>query len=356
MEVNSIKSQLREHAHALGFSGLAFTKAPSSNARLGLFAWLEAGFHGEMAYMARNTALRCDPQALFPGTQTVISARMRYWPSEAFPATALLKEQERAYIARYALGRDYHKVFRSRLKALAHCLADLCPHAGRVFCDSAPIMEVDLATSGGLGWRGKHTLLLDRDEGSWFFLGELLTSLDLPADPPKAQGHCGRCEACLQACPTGAIVAPYRLDARRCLSYLTIEHPGTFPEALRPLMGNRIYGCDDCQLVCPWNRRAPWTKEPDFAVRHGLDRAPLVALFAWEEADFRERMAGSAIYRIGYIRWLRNIAIALGNAPFTPEIGAALAARQHHENPLVREHVAWAQAQQTLAQHAPLAG
>jgi epoxyqueuosine reductase len=255
---------------------------------------------------------------------------------------AALADGERAFISRYALGRDYHKLLRSRLQKLANRItAEIGDFAYRAFTDSAPVMEVGLAQNSGLGWRGKHTLLLERDAGSYFFLGEIFTDLPLPPDPPVTD-HCGTCRACLDACPTRAIVAPYRLDARLCISYLTIELKGTIPEPLRPLLGNRIYGCDDCQLACPWNRAAPLTRESDFAPRHGLDQAALVELFAWEETDFNERLAGSPIRRIGFERWLRNIAVALGNAPRNDAVLSALRSRAGHPSELVREHVAWA--------------
>jgi epoxyqueuosine reductase len=254
----------------------------------------------------------------------------------------VLDDADAAYVSRYALGRDYHKVLRNRLQTLAEKIsAEIGEHHFRVFTDSAPVLEVELATQSGLGWRGKHTLLLNRQHGSWFFLGEIYTDLPLPVDAPEA-GHCGTCQACIDVCPTRAIVAPYSLDARRCISYLTIELKGSIPLELRPLLGNRIYGCDDCQLVCPWNRFAQTAALPDFAVRNGLDSAQLVDLFAWSEAEFNERLAGSPIRRIGHERWLRNIAVALGNAPPSPEIQAALRARLDHPSELVREHVAWA--------------
>jgi len=328
----------------LGFAAVGIA-APGAPNAVGLAAWLQAGFHGGMDYMARHRDKRADPRQLVPGTQSVIVARMNYWP-DAADAQANLGDGGRAYVSRYALGRDYHKVLRSRLLKLA---ARIRSESGggqfRVAVDSAPVMEVDFGAAAGLGWRGKHTLLLDRDAGSWFFLGEVLTDLPLPPDPPQAD-HCGTCRACLDACPTGAIVAPYRLDARRCISYLTIELKGGIPEELRPLIGNRIYGCDDCQLICPWNRFARTSTEPDFAPRHGLDTATLVELFSWPKSAFVVRQAGSAIHRLGYERWLRNIAVALGNAPTSPEVITALESRRDDESELVREHVKWA-----LARH-----
>ena len=295
--------------------------------------------------MAAHTTARGNkralPTELLPGTQSIITARINYRPAGA-DSSEVLGEGERAFISRYALGRDYHKLLRARLQQLADRItAEIGSFSYRVFTDSAPVMEVGLAQNSGFGWRGKHTLLLEREAGSWFFLGEIFTDLSLPPDAPVTD-HCGTCTACLESCPTQAIVAPYKLDARLCISYLTIELKGSIPEPLRPLLGNRIYGCDDCQLVCPWNRAAPLTRENDFAPRHGLDRARLVELFAWEEKDFNARMAGSAIRRIGFERWLRNIAVALGNAPPGAEVLGALRSRADHPSALVREHVAWA--------------
>jgi epoxyqueuosine reductase len=283
-----------------------------------------------------------------PGTVRVISVRMNYWPAQADDASAALADPARAYVSRYALGRDYHKVLRARLAQLVERIrAEVGDFGYRVFTDSAPVLEVALAAKAGLGWRGKHTLLLTREMGSYFFLGEIYTDLPLPPTPP-VPAHCGTCTACIAACPTGAIVAPYELDARRCISYLTIELHGAIPEDLRPLIGNRVYGCDDCQLACPWNRFAAAASEADFAsVRNGLDRATLVELFAWTEGEFDARLAGSAIRRIGYERWLRNVAVGLGNAPTRDDVVAALRARADDPSPLVREHVAWA-----LARHA----
>jgi epoxyqueuosine reductase len=341
---NALAGRIRDWGAELGFEAIGIAGVDLAAAEAGLAAWLEAGFHGEMDYMAKHGTLRSRPAELVPGTRRVISARMGYLP-EAAPAEANLADARRAYVSRYALGRDYHKVLRTRLQRLAERIGAEAPHGFRVFTDSAPVMEVALADQSGLGWRGKHSLLLTRDAGSWFFLGEIYTDLPLPIDPPVT-AHCGTCRACLDACPTGAIVAPYRVDARRCISYLTIELHGPIPEELRPLMGNRIYGCDDCQLACPWNRYARPSPEPDFAPRQDLDRATLVELFAWREADFEERLAGSPVRRIGHVRWLRNIAVALGNAPTSPEVVAALQARAGHPDPVVREHVAWA-----LARH-----
>jgi epoxyqueuosine reductase len=292
--------------------------------------------------MARHGVRRARPHELVPGTVRVISVRMNYLPTEAREAWSVIHAPDRAFFARYALGRDYHKVMRRRLRQLAERItAEVGAFRHRVFTDSGPVLEVEIAARAGLGWRGKHTLLLSREVGSWFFLGELFTDLPLPVDA-REDDHCGTCARCLDICPTGAIVAPYQLDARRCISYLTIEHPGSIPEPLRPLLGNRVYGCDDCQLACPWNRFARPTAESDFAVRNGLDDTTLTELFAWSESEFNNRLEGSAIRRIGYERWLRNIAIGLGNAGPSPSVIAALRARETHPSALVREHVAWA--------------
>lgn len=334
-------------AIGLGFQEVGIADTDLSAAEAGLLDWLAAGCHGEMDYMARHGLKRARPAELAPGTIRIISVRMNYWPPGVRDAEALLADPERGYVSRYALGRDYHKVLRNRLQQLIDRMREeFGGHVFRAFTDSAPVLEVALAAKAGLGWRGKHTLLLDRDAGSYFFLGEIYTDLPLPTTSPTTE-HCGSCTRCIDACPTGAVIGPYRVDARRCISYLTIEHPGSIPEDLRPLMGNRIYGCDDCQLVCPWNKYAQVSTEPDFEVRNGLDDAGLVQLFGWTESQFEERLAGSAIRRIGHERWLRNIAVALGNAPSTPAVIAALRNRADDASPVVREHVAWA-----LAQHA----
>ena len=337
-----LAARIKAWGAGLGLSAVGIAPVSGSEAaEAGLLAWLAAGCHGEMDYMARHGTKRSRPAELLPGTVSVITARLDYWP-DAADAGEVLAERTRAYVSRYALGRDYHKLMRARLQQLASRIeAELGPFAHRVFSDSAPVLEVDLAARSGLGWRGKHSLLLTRGAGSTFFLGEIYTSLPLPADVPVS-AHCGTCTACLDACPTGAILAPYRVDARRCISYLTIESKGSIPVELRPLIGNRVYGCDDCQLCCPWNRTAPRTREEDFAVRHGLDRASLAELFAWSEAEFRQKMAGSAIHRIGFERWSRNLAVGLGNAPSSPAVVAALTARVLDGSALVREHVAWA--------------
>jgi epoxyqueuosine reductase len=337
---------IRQWGRDLGFSeiGIADTELAADEARL--VEWLAAGRHGEMDYMARHGARRARPGELVPGTVRVISARLDYLSSRARDAGAVLRDSSKAYVSRYALGRDYHRVLRARLQRLVDRIAaEVGTFRHRVFTDSAPVLEVALAAKAGLGWRGKHTLLLTRESGSFFFLGEIYTDLPLPVDAPASE-HCGTCHACIDACPTGAIVAPYELDARRCISYLTIELKGSIPEALRPLIGNRVYGCDDCQLMCPWNKFAQPTSDEDFAVRNGLDDANLVTLFAWTAAEFEARMQGSAIRRIGYERWLRNLAVGLGNAAPSEAIIEALERRADDPSPLVREHVAWALARQ----------
>ncbi|HET7730622.1 MAG TPA: tRNA epoxyqueuosine(34) reductase QueG [Usitatibacter sp.] len=341
-ERQDIASRVKAWGRELGFDAIAIAGTDLAAEEARLMEWLGRGWHGEMDYMARHGARRARPAELVPGTVSVITARLDYTPGDAGDAHGVLDDPSLGYVSRYALGRDYHKVMRSRLQALADRMtAELGPFTYRVFTDSAPVMEVSLAQRSGLGWRGKHTLLLSRDAGSMFFLGELFVSLDLARDEATSE-HCGTCSRCIDVCPTQAIVAPYQLDARRCVSYLTIEHHGAIPEALRPLMGNRIYGCDDCQLVCPWNKYARTAALPDFNVRNGLDAASLVELFAWTEAEFDTRLEGSAIRRIGHEKWLRNIAVALGNAPAAPEVVAALASRAAHPSALVREHVAWA--------------
>jgi epoxyqueuosine reductase len=342
IDLDAVKRELSVRAQALGFDRLGVAGIDLHEDEQHLIRWLEAGYHGEMGYMQRHGLMRSRPQELAPGTVRVVSVRMNYWPAEAHNPNKVLEDGECAYVSRYALGRDYHKIMRNALARLARDMqAAIGPFGYRVCVDSAPVLEKALARGAGLGWIGKHTNLLARDAGSWFFLGEILTDLPLPIDGP-ATAHCGSCSACIEVCPTQAIVAPFRLDARRCISYLTIENPGPIPVELRASLGNRIYGCDDCQLVCPWNKFARAASHPDFKVRHGLDSARLTDLFAWTERDFDARMRGSAIYRIGYERWSRNIAVALGNGPRTPQVLAALDARRNDPSPLVREHVAWA--------------
>ena len=333
----TIKSWGRE----LGFQavGIADTDLSAVEPRLG--AWLASGFAGELDYMRKHGSKRTQPASLVPGTLRIISARMDYRPRAA-ESWGILADGSKAFVARYALGRDYHKVLRGRLKRLAARIEGEIGEFGyRVFTDSAPVMEVELARKAGLGWRGKHTLLIAREAGSFFFLGDIYTDLPLPLDAPVEE-HCGTCTKCLDVCPTRAIVAPYTLDARRCISYLTIELKGSIPVELRPLIGNRVFGCDDCQLVCPWNRYAQLAPEPDFRVRNGLDDVELVDLFAWDENQFHERMSGSAILRVGYERWLRNLAVGLGNAPRNEGVVTALRSRAQDRSALVREHVAWA--------------
>ena len=341
-----LRDKIEHWASELGFEQTGIADCDLSDAEPRLQDWLDRGWHGDMEFMAAHGTKRTRPPELVPGTRRVISVRMNYLPDDVTPAENVLDDPQRAYVARYAVGRDYHKVLRNRLEALAQQIrAEVGDFGYRVFTDSAPVMEVELATKAGLGWRGKHTLLLNRDAGSWFFLGEIYTDLDLPVDQPQAE-HCGDCKRCIDICPTRAIIAPYKLDARRCISYLTIEHKGSIPVELRPLIGNRIYGCDDCQLVCPWNRFAQKATLPDFDVRHELDASDLVSLFAWDEHSFDRNTRGSAIRRIGHERWLRNIACALGNADTSREVISALESRADHPSALVREHVAWA-----LARH-----
>ena len=341
----ALAGKVKSWGRDLGFQAVGIADTDLSAAEPRFLAWLASGFAGELDYMRKHGAKRTRPAALVPGTVRVISARMDYRPGAADSA-GVLADGDKAFVARYALGRDYHKVLRGRLQRLAERIAGATGAFGyRVFTDSAPVMEVELARKAGLGWRGKHTLLIAREAGSFFFLGDIYTDLPLPVDAPVEE-HCGSCRKCLDVCPTRAIVAPYELDARRCISYLTIELKGSIPVELRPLIGNRVYGCDDCQLVCPWNRYARPTPEPDFRVRNGLDCAELVELFGWTEEEFRRRMAGSAILRIGYQRWLRNLAVGLGNAPNSAGAVAALRARAGHSSELVREHVAWALARQ----------
>jgi len=342
----ALAAQIRSWAHELGFQAAGISDTDLSEAEAGLLEWLALGLHGEMDYMAKHGTKRSRPADLLPGTLRVVSLRMNCAPPNARDSWQVLAEGKRAFISRYALGRDYHKVMRNRLAKLAEKIrAEAVEFNGRVFTDSAPVLEVELARKAGLGWRGKHTLLLSREHGSRFFLGEIYVNLPLPIDESQ-QEHCGSCTRCIDICPTRAIIAPYRVDARRCISYLTIELKGSIPVELRPLIGNRIYGCDDCQLICPWNRFAQASAEPDFAVRHGMDDVSLVELFAWDEAEFNSKLAGSAIYRIGHEQWLRNIAVALGNAPRNAIVTAALELRAGHSSMLVREHVAWALAQQ----------
>ena len=335
------RSGIEALARRFGFSAVGIGDVELAEDERHLQDWLAAGRHGEMQYMARHGRLRSHPEELVPGTLRAISVAMDYWPAEARPAEAVLADGEAAYVSRYALGRDYHKVMRRNLARLAAAIAQAVPHHYRVFVDSGPVLEKALARKAGIGWIGKHTNLIARDAGSYFFLGEILTDLPLPVDAP-ATAHCGSCSACLPACPTQAIVAPYQLDARRCLSYLTIELHGPIPEEFRAALGNRIYGCDDCQLVCPWNKFARTAAHPDFRTRHGLDAPRLTTLIGWSREEFERCTEGSAIRRIGHERFLRNVAVALGNGPATEEARAALLARRADCSDLVREHVDWA--------------
>ncbi len=342
VDYQQLASQIKAWGTALGFQQVGISDCQLDSASVHLKQWLQAGYHGEMTYMARNIEKRCSPAELLPGTLRVISLRMDYLPANSALSEALLATPERAFISRYALGRDYHKVLRQRLKQLAQQITEqVGPFIYRPFVDSAPVLEKALAQKAGLGWIGKHSNLLNRTAGSWFFLGELYTNLPLPIDSATS-AHCGSCTACIDICPTQAIVAPYRVDARRCIAYLTIELRGSIPIELRPLIGNRIYGCDDCQLVCPWNRFAKTGGEAEFQPRHTLDNITLLALFAWNETEFLQRLEGSPIRRIGHQQWLRNIAVALGNGPKSPQVISALQARLDSASPMLREHLQWA--------------
>lgn len=341
-DMTALKRDVKAWCGELGFQQTGIADIDLKEAEVRLADWLRSKYHGSMDYMERHGSKRSRPEELVPGTLRVISVRMDYLPQDQDLAKQQLDDGSSAYISRYALGRDYHKVLRGRLRALARRIEEKIGEFGyRVFVDSAPVLEKALAEKAGIGWVGKHTNVIDRDTGSWFFLGELYTDLPLPVDVPE-QSHCGTCTACIDVCPTKAIVAPYSLDARRCISYLTIENKQAIPVEYRKDIGNRIYGCDDCQLFCPWNKFAKPTAEDDFAPRHGLDSAQLTELFLWSEDTWLAKTEGSAIRRIGFERWLRNIAVALGNADTSPEVLAALATRQQDESPLVSEHVEWA--------------
>lgn len=327
----------------LGFDALGISNIDLSSAEQRLLDWLGKGYHGDMEWMARHGSKRSRPPELVPGTLSIISVRMNYFPPDSADAVMVLNHPERAYISRYALGRDYHKVLRNRLEKLARQLQTEIGEFGyRVFTDSAPVLEKPLAAKAGLGWMGKHTNILSRDAGSWFFLGEIYTDLPLPESGPVSD-HCGQCTACIDVCPTRAILAPYTLDARLCISYLTIEYSGIIPEKLRPLIGNRIYGCDDCMLICPWNRFSKLTKEADFSARHQLDSIRLSELLQWSETEFLAKMSGSAIRRIGYEKWSRNLAIAMGNMPACRETRKLLEQKYSQTgSQMVREHLQWA--------------
>lgn len=340
--MRQLLEQIKAWSIELGFQQIGITDTDLSHYETNFLNWLAKGFHGDMHYMQHHGTKRSRPRELLPETIRIISARMNYLPPDT-QCLAVLNNKQKGYVSRYALGRDYHRLMRKRLNTLAEKISTLANEMGyRAFCDSAPVLEKAIAEKAGLGWIGKHTNIINSKAGSWFFLGEIFTTLPLPVDEPTTQSHCGSCTACLDICPTQAIIAPYQLDARRCISYLTIELRGSIPEHLRPLIGNRIYGCDDCQLVCPWNKFAKFTDETDFHPRHQLDSADLIDLFAWSETEFLDRTAGSAIRRIGYESWLRNIAVALGNAPHTRDIMQALQSRADDPSGLVREHVRFA--------------
>lgn len=341
-ELAALKSDILRWAEELGFQQVGVSDVDLAAAEQRLVQWLAEGYHGEMEYMQKHGTKRSRPAELLPHTCRVIAARMDYLPQDQVEAIDLLDHESIGYVSRYALGRDYHKVMRRRLQQLASRIErQIGPFGYRAFVDSAPVLEKPLANKAGLGWIGKHTNLINKHAGSWFFLGELYTDLPLPVDTPAAD-HCGTCRACIDVCPTGAIVAPYQLDARRCISYLTIELRGTIPVEYRKAIGNRLYGCDDCQLFCPWNKFARGTAEGDFAPRHNLDACDLADLFAWTEAEWLERTAGSAIRRIGYESWLRNIAVALGNARTAPNVISALRQRLADSSAVVTEHIRWA--------------
>ena len=345
--LDELAGRIREFARELGFQQIGFAAPELEQASARLHEWLARGLHADMDWLAAQAPLRTHPQAVVPGAIRVISARMDYWRESASPIGGVAGDTTAAWISRYTLGRDYHRVLRPRLQKLADQIAaEVGPFGYRVFVDSGPVMEKPLAERAGLGWIGKHTNLINQSAGSWFFLGEIFTDLPLPVDDP-AVDRCGSCRACLDVCPTRAIIAPYVLDAARCISWLTIENTGSIPIELRAAIGNRIFGCDDCQLYCPWNKFAKEAVEPDFAPRHGLDLATLVELFSWDEVTWARRTEGSALRRASYECWLRNLAVALGNAPASAAIIAALQARTAHPSALVREHVAWALQQQS---------
>ena len=342
--------QIKDWGQEIGFAQIGIADIDLNHTKDHYLEWIKQGFHGEMHYMVKHGSRRYQPDELVPHTIRIISARLNYFP-HSHNSEAVLEDDQKAFISRYALGRDYHKVMRAKLKKLsekiqkeAHKTLDQS-FEFRLFTDSAPVMEVELAEKSGLGWRGKHTLLINKEHGSWFFLGEIYINLPLPIDK-KVENHCGTCTSCMDVCPTKAIVGPYKLDARKCISYLTIEHKSSIPLEFRKQIGNRVYGCDDCQLFCPWNKFGQITKEEDFKVRHGLDDIELVECFLWTEAEFIKYMEGSAILRIGYDQWLRNIAIGLGNAKTSETIVNALKGRLNEASPLVKEHISWA-----LAQH-----
>ncbi|KAA8979718.1 tRNA epoxyqueuosine(34) reductase QueG [Halospina sp. K52047b] len=341
-DLTATAEQIRDWAHELGFQAVGITDTELEETGQRLNQWLDRGLNADLSYMAQHGEKRYRPAQLVEGTERIIAVRLDYRPEPDAP-DAVLADDEKAYITRYSLGRDYHKLMRKRLAKLAKWIDEALPgYYHRAFVDSAPVMEKPIAVKAGLGWQGKHTLLLHPQAGSWFFLGEIYTSAPLPVDEPWTTDHCGSCTACLDVCPTNAFPEPYVLDAARCISYLTIENNGPIPEELRPLMGNRVFGCDDCQLVCPFNKFSESTEEPDFQPRHGLDNSTLAELFLWDEATFLKRTEGSAIRRAGYEGWLRNLAVGLGNAPSTIPVIEALRAREDCPSELVREHVQWA--------------
>lgn len=352
-QLSSLAKQIKLWGQELGFQQIAIADTELNRAEETLSSWLEQGYHGDMEWMAQHGTKRTRPDELIGGTQRIITGRMDYWPPDIIKAEAILENSDKAYVSRYALGRDYHKVLRQRLQKLASKIESEIGHFGyRVFVDSAPVMEKPLAEKAGLGWVGKHSNLLNKEAGSWFFLGEIYTDLPLPVDQPTEK-HCGTCQACIDICPTKAITQPYVVDARLCVSYLTIELKGAIPESLRPLMGNRIYGCDDCQLCCPWNRFATDTTEKDFMPRHQLDDVSLIELFNWDEETFLKKTEGTAIRRIGYERWIRNIAVALGNNKNTPSHATIKKALQEKlvqvdHSSVMQEHIHWALAQITI--------
>jgi epoxyqueuosine reductase len=340
---NAFAKKIKAWGAELGFDHVGISDINLNDQKEAYQSWIQSGFNGSMDYLKRHQDLKFSPDILVANTISILSVRLDYMPLEENTTNAL-RDKSRAYISRYALGRDYHKVMRSKLKKLASKIKAECKQSGssfRVFTDSAPVLEVEIAEKAGLGWRGKHTLLLNRDHGSWFFLGEIYTDLPLPSDK-KISSHCGSCQACIDICPTKAIIGPYKLDARRCISYLTIENKGPIPVEFRKAIGNRVYGCDDCQIICPWNKYAKITREDDFQVRNDLNNLSLVDSFRFSEGDFNRIFKGSAIYRIGYQQWLRNIAIGLGNAPKSKEVIEALKSKLSTSTPLVKEHILWA--------------
>ena len=343
IDYQTLASLIKTWAIELGFQQTGITGINLEQDEKWLIEWLKEERHGKMDYMERHGTKRSRPVELEQGTRRIISVRMDYFPAEAAKAEEILENKNKAYVSRYALGRDYHRLLRKRLQKLADKIQETTGKFGyRVFVDSAPVLEKALARNSGLGWIGKHTNLINRHAGSWFFLGEIYTDLPLPVDPVYEENYCGSCTACMDVCPTQAIVAPFQVDARRCISYLTIELRTSIPAEFRAAIGNRIYGCDDCQLVCPWNKYASSATEADFAVRNNLDSSELIALFQWTEDEFLKKTEGSAIRRIGYECWLRNIAVALGNAEFSDAIVYALQQRKYHDSELVKEHVLWA--------------